>query len=303
MAQTLGRTLLIANPVSRSGMGEAGAHAITKRLAELTDAVPSFEVYTTKGPGDATDAAAKASGFDTVLVLGGDGVIHEVANGLMQMPRESRPALGPIPLGSGNDYARTLHIARNKPEKALEELLRGRKIQADLGLVNGVHFVQTLSFGLDAAIALDTMNHRTTGRGAHLFADSGFKIFGSAKRGYPFRAKIDDTKAEGNEAVFAVQVGPTYGGGFRVCPKAVIDDGKLDVCYSKTLPAVPVTLGIFCLARFGLHTRSKHLFFAQPRHIELDFESAPPCQVDGERLIGTHFDIEVCPGALTVLIP
>ncbi|MDY5004055.1 diacylglycerol kinase family protein [Olsenella sp. YH-ols2221] len=303
MQQTLGRTLLIANPVSRSGMGKAGATAIERRLRELPEQVPTFDVYLTTGPGDAVHIAANAQGYDTVLVLGGDGVIHEAANGLMQIPKASRPTLGPIPLGSGNDYARTLHITRNKPEKALEELLDGRKIAADLGLVNGVYFVQTLSFGLDAAIALDTMNHRSTGRGAHLFADSGFKIFSSAKQGYAFKAEIDGVPAAGNEAVFAVQVGPTYGGGFRVCPKAVVDDGKLDVCYSKTLPAVPVTLGIFCLARFGLHTHSKHLFFAQPKHITIDFESAPPCQVDGERLEGTHFDISICPGALEVLIP
>ena len=163
-------------------MGKAGATAIERRLKELPEQVPAFDLYLTTGPGEAVHIAANAQSYDTVLVLGGDGVIHEAANGLMQIPKASRPALGPIPLGSGNDYARTLHITRNKPEKALEELLDGRKIAADLGLVNGVYFVQTLSFGLDAAIALDTMNHRSTGRGAHLFADSGFKIFSSARQ-------------------------------------------------------------------------------------------------------------------------
>lgn len=83
MQQTLGRTLLIANPVSRSGMGKAGATAIERRLKELPELVPTFDVYLTAGSGDAVHIAANAQSYDAVLVLGGDGVIHEVANGLM----------------------------------------------------------------------------------------------------------------------------------------------------------------------------------------------------------------------------
>lgn len=284
-------------------MGRQGA----ARIEELLRALPSSEcrpeVYLTRCPGDAERKAQEAQGFDTLLALGGDGLIHEVVNGLARLPQDSRPVLGILPLGSGNDYARTLRLAKNRPEEALSQLLSAEPRNLDLGLVNGVHFMQTLSFGLDAAIALDTMNHRSSGRGAHLFADSGWRIFSTAKEGFAFQGTIDGVPVSGSEAVFAVQLGATYGGGFRICPKARPDDGVLDVCYSTELPNVALTLAIFALARFGLHTHSKHLFFAQARRIVLDFPEAPPCQVDGELLVATHFEIESVPSALSVLVP
>ncbi len=302
-ARPLGHTLLLANPVSRSGMGKEGAERISQMLSSLPSSTCTLEAKLTTGPGDATKIAAAAGDFDTLLVLGGDGVIHEAVNGLMSLEKGQRPVLGVIPMGSGNDYARTLHIIKNRPEKAMEQLLAAHTQDLDVGQVNGVHFMETLSFGLDAAIALDTMNHRTTGRGAHLFADSGWRIFSTAKDGYAFQGTIDGAPVSGHEAVFAVQLGPTYGGGFRICPAAKPDDGLLDICYSKELPSVPITLAVFALARFGLHTRSKHLFFVQAHHIELDFEAAPPCQVDGERLVATHFEIDSVPRAIKVLVP
>ena len=92
----LGSTLLIANPAARNGKGAQAA----EKAAELLRAVPgcSLEVALTCRPGHAGDLAAGAAGFQTVAVLGGDGAIHEAANGLMRLPRDERPALGAIPV-------------------------------------------------------------------------------------------------------------------------------------------------------------------------------------------------------------
>lgn len=301
----LGRTLLIANPAAHSGKGAAGADFARHFLGSYATATRGYELRLTAGPGDAVGIAAGAVGFDTVLALGGDGVIHEVVNGLMRLPGSARPQLGVIPLGSGNDYARTLGMARNDVEGAFAQLVRGTVRELEVGRVNGVHFMQTLSFGLDAAIALDTTDRRaanTSQEGEALFVTSGLKILSRAKGGFPCTARFDgEGPVELKTLIFAVQVGPTYGGGFRICPDADPGDGLLDVCYNVKKPLLPHLLALFGLARGGRHARSSVVSLRHIRHAVLDFAEEPPCQVDGERMRGTHFEIDVIPSALRVV--
>lgn len=303
----LGRTLLIANPAAHSGRGAEGAEFARRFLSSYASVTSGYELRLTDGPGDAIGIAAKAEGFDTVLVLGGDGVIHETVCGLMSRPFELRPQLGVIPLGSGNDYARTLGMARNDVEAAFAQLVRGVARPVEVGRVNGTYFAQTLSFGLDAAIALDTTTRRaadTSQEGEALFVTSGLKILSRAGTGFPCTARFDgEGPIELDELIFAVQVGPTYGGGFRICPDADPTDGLLDACYNLRRPALPRLLALFGLARLGRHAGSSVFRLRRMCRAVLDFAEQPPCQVDGELLEGTHFEIEVVPNALRVIFP
>lgn len=301
----LGRTLLIANPAAHSGKGAAGADFARRFLGSYSSATRGYEVRLTEGPGDAVGIAADATGFDTVLALGGDGVIHEVVNGLMELPMSSRPQLGVIPLGSGNDFARTIDMPRNDVEGAFARLVRGRVREMEVGRVNGVHFMETLSFGLDAAIAIDTTARRaadTSQEGEALFVTSGLKVLSRAHGGFPCVARFDDDEpVELSTLIFAVQVGPSYGGGFLVCPDADPCDGLLDVCYNVRKPLIPHLLALFGLARSGRHARSNVVRLRRFRHASVDFANEPPCQVDGEQLTGTRFEIDVIPRALRVV--
>ncbi len=301
----LGRTLLIANPAAHSGKGAAGADFARRFLGSYSSATRGYEVRLTEGPGDAVGIAADATGFDTVLALGGDGVIHEVVNGLMELPEPSRPQLGVIPLGSGNDFARTIDMPRNDVEGAFARLVRGRVREMEVGRVNGVHFMETLSFGLDAAIAIDTTARRaadTSQEGEALFVTSGLKVLSRAHGGFPCVARFDDDEpVELSTLIFAVQVGPSYGGGFLVCPDADPCDGLLDVCYNVRKPLIPHLLALFGLARSGRHARSNVVRLRRFRHASVDFANEPPCQVDGEQLTGTRFEIDVIPRALRVV--
>lgn len=303
----LGRTLVIANPTAHSGRGEDGARFAQEFLQSYASATRGFEVVRTQGPADATRIARGARGFDTILALGGDGVIHEVVCGLMALPREARPQLGVIPLGSGNDYARTLGMARNDVEAALAQLVRGRARHVEVGRVNGTPFMQTLSFGLDAAIALDTTNRRAAGtsqEGEALFVTSALRILSNAREGFPLRASFDGEKTQDlSTIIFAVQVGPSYGGGFKICPNADPTDGLLDVCYNVKLPALPRLMALLGLARLGRHTGSSVVRLRRCRSLTLDFERETPCQADGEKVCGTHFDVSVVPDALDVIFP
>ena len=151
----------------------------------------------------------------------------------MRISPDARPRLGVIAMGSGNDFARTLGVPFNDPEESLHSLLRAQETSYDLGLVDAGtpdarYFMETLSFGLDAAIALDTTDRRiaqTKQQGAGLFVTSGIRIMSQAHRGWPYRAVLVDTEGTrqvlvGTEVIFAIQNGPTYGGGFRIAPDA-----------------------------------------------------------------------------------
>lgn len=309
----LGNTIVIANPTSHSGRGAAGADVV-KRFFETYDApTTSFDMWLTTDQGDASRMAEETAGADTLLVIGGDGVIHEVINGLMKVPADKRPRLGVIPMGSGNDYARTLGLSLNHPEASLHELLTGSERTMDLGFVSsdaqpeGVYIAETLSFGLDAAIALDTTKRRAVGtkqEGSTLFLTSSLKMFARARKGYPSVVSIDGGEEQRLETlIFAVQNGPTYGGGFRICPDAALNDGKLDVCYNIRHPWVPHLLFLLGLARFGRHTVSRAVRLQQVERLSIAFDQETPCQVDGEEFRGTSFEAHVVPRALRVLAP
>lgn len=108
-ATDFGRTLIIANPAAQSG----AAHEVAERLQrflDMTARASQFDLVLTERMGHANELAAQATGYRTVIALGGDGVIHEVVNGLMKQEEDARPALAVLPVGSGNDFAQTLGI-------------------------------------------------------------------------------------------------------------------------------------------------------------------------------------------------
>lgn len=316
MNEGLGRTLAIANPTAHSGDGAAAAERVEKFFSSHANATDGFELRLTQAPGDGMRMARESADFDTIVALGGDGIIHEVANGLMSVASRERPALAVVPVGSGNDFARTIGAATNDPIAALGQILRGRRRELDLGHVasntgESGYFVQTLSFGLDAAIALDTTDRRaakTHQKGSGLFATSGVKILSKVRgeaSGYPSHVTMDGEKdVRLNSIVFAVQNGPTYGGGFRICPDAEPYDGSLDLCYNVSVPALPHVLALFALARTGRHVRSRAIATRSVRHLHIEFlEREPPCQVDGEPLHGRTYDVEVRPRSLALVAP
>ena len=108
-ATDFGRTLIIANPAAQSGAAREVAERL-QRFLDMTARASQFDLVLTERMGHAKELAAQAQGYRTVIALGGDGVIHEVVNGLMTQEEGTRPALAVLPVGSGNDFAQTLGI-------------------------------------------------------------------------------------------------------------------------------------------------------------------------------------------------
>ena len=142
---SLGRTLLIVNPAARHGETAKLMPAVHR----LMDGVAEYEVMVSAGPRHAFDIARAAEGFDTVVAVGGDGTAHEVLNGVMERPEDSRPLYGIVPTGSGNDYAHTLGMSDDL-STALRQIASGARRVVDLGQCNGIWFGESVAVGLDA---------------------------------------------------------------------------------------------------------------------------------------------------------
>lgn len=326
----LERALIIVNPAAQSGAAAAAADRL-QRFLTLYCHRDTFEVARTERPRHAIELAAAAGAYDTVLALGGDGVVHEVANGLMRIEKGSRPTLGVVPVGSGNDFARTLGLTDVADVRGTDfsALFSCRPTPIDLMRIDWesgatdprpdtvaagtpvrrgtTYAVETFSMGLDAAIGLGTHDLRKiTGlTGAALYTASGMRAFGRGYRCFDSFVSFDGKRAEHLRTItFAVQNGPTYGSGFRICPNADPADGLLDVCYAQGPAPRAIALPVFLSAKNGGHVGNRRIRMQRVRSASFTFaEAGYPIQVDGERLEATRLVIEVVPAALTVLKP
>ena len=298
-------TLLVANPAAQSGRGMDIARRAHELLREGLGTDNRLELFFTDRPGRAKELlATQATRYSCVIALGGDGVIHEVANGLMACEDGCR-TLGVIPAGSGNDYARTLGMS-DRAERAVEQLLQRRVRPVDLGVANGEYFTQTLSFGLDAAIALGTMERRKKSgkHGTMLYLEEGLHQLRCMQM-YPYELELGGEPAQlltGEGLLLAVQNGPTYGGGFRVTPEASVSDGALDICIANGPVSALRATAIFLRAKDGHHVSSPIIEFHRAQSLTVRFPTAaPPCQIDGEPFSAERYEISVRPSALNAL--
>lgn len=304
-----GRTLMLINPSARSNQAsEAAAKAIpfieAQLQAESTNR--SVKIYRTLGQGDAKRFIEdNAIGYQSIIAIGGDGLIHEAINGLMTLPEEQRPQLGIIPCGNGDDFARSLGISR-KPLESMNQLLVSSPMQIDIPRVNATYFNETLSFGLDAAIALQTMKLRkeTKQTGTSLYLRCGIDQLKNHREIYQATIQLDHKQpCKTNLYMLAVQNGSFYGGGFKICPKANLCDGLLDICYA--VPPLSFFQGVqlFLRAKSGKHITNKHIRLAQASKISIQFDRLIPAQTDGELLRDSKFEIEMNEKAISVLVP
>ena len=314
-----GRTLIIVNPTAQSGSAARVAGQLKRFLQLYLHDTGAFELVETEYPRHATQIARTAARFDTVIALGGDGVIHEVVNGLMDIEHSDRPALGVIPVGSGNDFAQTLGIG-DFSGRSFSDLLRCKRIAFDVGRVDywmedvqasrsphTEHFIETLSVGVDAAIGLGTgsIRKKLPLTGAPLYTLSGLEQFGIRYRDYPAVVGFDGAPAESmRPIIMAIQLGPTYGSGYRICPQADPTDGRFDVCYALgPLPRL-VALPVFLSAKNGHHVGAKPVHLRTCTSVDLEFASPDyPIQADGERIRATRLHVQIEPGALDVWKP
>jgi YegS/Rv2252/BmrU family lipid kinase len=236
---------LIVN--ERAGAGR-GAHAGEAARAELQKHGVKVEWRPTRGAGDAVTLAreARAAGAPVVAAVGGDGTLHEVVNGLVledveanRTPDPTRlPALGAIPVGSGNDYVKMLGVSRTDPARAASALVFGPARAVDVGLLEGSAeregqprrelFLNNLglAFTGDANAWIGATRGLPGGTAYFIGAAIAFFTFQRAT----YEIELDGMKVHvGRPTIVHVNLGKYCGGGVIFTPEAELDDGFFDV--------------------------------------------------------------------------
>lgn len=221
----------IVNRVSGNGKG----HRVWKHVERLLlEKQMNYHVAFTERPRHATEIAkelAKQENVSAVIVIGGDGTLHEVANGLAG----SDIPLGSIPAGSGNDFARGLQIPKQS-KQALEKVLSGKKRKIDIVRINDEMFINVAGVGFDGQVAQVTNQAKYKkwlnflGLGNLCYVFSFFKVL-FRYQPTEVRLVIDEREQTFSDVwLVAVANVPFYGGGMMICPHAQSDDGLFDVC-------------------------------------------------------------------------
>jgi len=264
---------VIYNPVA----GPTAAGRIERVRACLAAKAVDFRILRTKGIGDADMMAreAAASGAEAVVVVGGDGTIHEAANGLAGT---GTPLLI-VPGGTGNVFARELDLP-GSVEGCLHLLSEGKTISVPLGMANDRYFVLLGSAGFDAEV-VERMNHRQKNYlGIAAYVLVGIRHFFRPQPtmwlDFPGRERVEA------QSVIVVR-GKKYGGNVTIAPAGNIE--------GNTFQAVILTrMGKWSLAKFALdlllerHTRSRHVAIRETTSIMVRSSIPSAAQVDGEYL-------------------
>ncbi len=281
----------------------AGRGRGAKVLAEVRRILIDHEgdrllVQETAAPGHATELAESAAreGCPKVLVLGGDGTIAEVANGLVGTGVQ----LGILSVGTGNDLARSLGLPYNDVASALRVVRAGRVKAMDVGCDQGRYFLTALGVGYPALVARETNQLRWV-KGSPAFFVAVYKALRQMKA-VPVRITLDEAEIRMKCSSILVHNTSFTGGGLKMAPEASVDDGLFDVVLIDEIGRLDLMLN-FPRVYSGSHLDHPHFFLHHTRRIRI--EADPPIRkmYDGDPGGWTPVDASVIPGALNVFVP
>ena len=295
-----GRAALIVNTRSRSG--ERTFFEALDRLQEM--GVSLGATYAIRDPArlaeTVTDVLSDGSGYGLLILGGGDGSVSSVVDFLAHHD----VVLGLLPLGTANDFARTLGIPADV-QGACDAIANGKVVDVDLGLAGGNYYVNVASAGLSVGVtrALSPWMKRRVGALAYPMA--AIKAFLAHE---PFSARLtfpdgDHEPVEHDRLLqVAVGNGRFYGGGMVVAPGSGIDDRSLDV-YAIELGRHRDMFGVARYLKSGDFIRSEGVSQYRTPRVRLETEPSMPVNIDGEVVTTTPQDFSIAQNALKVLVP
>ncbi len=290
--------VFIVNPTSGGGYGKEVLPELQRRVSLQSI---SAEIVLSEYHGHATEIAARflAAGFTHFIAVGGDGTMNEVAEPLIG---NTSVTLGLIPAGTGNDFVQILGFPDRFSDQHWELLFQKPSILMDVGMVNGRHFLNGMGLGFDAQVAAEN------------YVEPGKLARGSGKSKYIWHIlktllfyrerKVNiisgDSNVNSDCFINTIAVGRRFAGSFFLTPKAMANDGLLDVCMISKLNLLQ-RLKILTMVPKGTHVNDPKVNYYQTDKIQVNFEQKVPYHVDGELFFDTFFDVHVFPSAVNII--
>lgn len=298
---------LILNPNADMGNAWKLASDLRSIVDEFGGADWAGTVYPTHAIELATQAANE--GYELVIAVGGDGTVHEVINGLMEVPKKNRPRLGVVPLGSGNDFAHAAGVEM-KPSNALQQVFNGEPRSIDIGLIETgsgrrEYWNNTMGIGFDATVTIRSHTLPLL-RGFPMYFTAVMQTIMLNHDAPLLQVKTDQESWEQETLMFVICNGPREGGGFLVAPDAKIDDG---VFHYATINRVsrPMMLRIVPEVMNGTHAKFKQIRMGSLRNMELHANAPLRIHLDGEIFAGfgtsvNNLKVQIIPDALEIQV-
>lgn len=297
--------LILVNPTSgrKRAIRKAETVAAILRARDL-----NVEIRPTSAPGDAYCIALEAAGADNsrpscIVACGGDGTIQEVASALAiagGLNRETCPALGLIPAGRCNDFARGVGVT-GRAEQLATVLATGKPSPIDLGRVNDRYFCTVATVGIDAEVSsyVHTMKMPLRGTPAYLYG--ALRVL---SRYRARRLTITGDFGSIDRPLFLASSANTcsYGGSICIAPDAIPTDGLIDVCLIDAVRRLRALRLIASVLRVR-HAGEPEVQFLRTRWLAIEAEQPLELWADGEPVGTTPVRIQAVPAAIRVLLP
>lgn len=255
-----------------------------------------------KGDGERQAIQAGRDGVKRVIAGGGDGTVHEVVNGLMQLPRKDRPELAIMPLGSANDLAKSLGLPLGQAA-SLDAACRLPSRWIDIPRLNDRYFINMATGGFGAEITTSTPRplKRLMGGGA-------YSVFGAFKawRYQLYQGHLAWDGGESRAGIFLLGIGNGIqaGGGQQLTPAARLDDGLFDVLLVRDFRSLRQLKAMMSELRARpYHGQYVDAFRSAWLRFEADGEARLPLTLDGEACYQQAFEAQVMPLALRLTMP
>lgn len=290
------KIIFIINPISGTGKKEVVEAAIREYLdSERFDCQIRYTEYA--GHAEIIAREEAVAGTDIVVAVGGDGTVNEVARALVH----TKTALGIVPCGSGNGFARHLRIPMD-PVEAVKLLNENEVNTLDYGTINGHVFVCTCGVGFDAFISMK-------------FAEAGKRGFATyiektLQDGLKYKPEVYHLEIEGETGesieqeafLIACANASQYGNNAYIAPEASTRDGLLDVTI--LTPFSPIEAPQIVVQMFNRQlTKNSHVLMYRTKHVRIRRSSEGPAHVDGDPMVmGDTLDIELIAAGLNVVV-
>jgi YegS/Rv2252/BmrU family lipid kinase len=301
------RVKLIFNPHADRG----NSWRVASALQPIIENHGGASWSTTEYPGQATELASQAcaEGYDVIAALGGDGTVHEVVNGMMQVEAEDRPLLGVVPLGSGNDFGNNVGVP-NDPEAAMARVFTGESMNVDIGVIVDdqgriEYWDNTLGIGFDASVVIHS-NSITRLHGFAMYLWAVIQTILSKHTIAQMRISTESDDQEQDVLMITICNGPREGGGFNVAPDAKPNDGILDYALIRGVSRLTM-FRLIPEVMNGTHGKFKQVSIGQLRQAKLTYDRPLAIHADGEVFAGFStgirgVEVSIIPEAIRVIV-
>lgn len=301
------RIKLIFNPHADNGRGWRVASSLQATIEQMGGA----EWTGTEHPTHATELTLQAAqdGFEVVVAIGGDGTVHEVINGLMQIDSDRRPMLAAVPIGNGNDFCANVGI-ESDPSAAIRRAFSGEPRGLDVGVVTDAsgrteYWDNSLGIGFNAATAIHAQAI-TRLQGTPMYFVAAVKTILRDHHAPHFKIRTDSEEIENEFLLISFCNGRREGGGFFSAPDARPDDGVLDYAMVEWLSRLKM-FRIMPEFMRGTHGRFKEVHLGKFRELELEADRPLLIHTDGEIFANStnnvqELSVKVLPEAIRLLV-